>query len=520
MSAARGLQLPYPVASACDRMLAVGDDPPDRLRYLLFCAESLLQLCGTAVLVDASEAVRREHASSALRKALSQLKLQEGGLGLWCQCLRTLRPEEPFLRELAALHADQARMRALVDATRRITEERNHLSHPVRKVPRPEAERRLKTLEPAFDTLMATFEFLASYHLLTVDSCRYEREGIFRLEMRLARGPHPTPRLFRTDAGRPLNKGDVLLVRVDADGEEALLLSPLYQVVDPPNDLSKGLFAYRRCEGSQLLYYGVADPEELHREGISSHGLLELLTDPNGRRRRGPQGLSSTTVEALRQGRRPPSGELALEPPPAPERPAPRPHRDAPPPPRPPDNHPAPAAPAEGQLPPRRRRRWLLMPLGLGAAGLGLLWLYGPRVRSAPERTWLARLDPSAVASPTQAALPPPPGELPHIEPEAPQPPPSETPWTRIQTPSRAALMDVWADDEGRLLVAARRARCSGARGMTPRCAPWRCHSRWTCMAPLAGAPTCLWSAPVAPSAIRATTVPPGPGHRAARASA
>src|SRR5262245_35654103 len=60
-------RFPYPVASAYARAEAARDHAERHLDHLLFVAESLLQLVGTIVLIDAGEALKAAPAGGRLR---------------------------------------------------------------------------------------------------------------------------------------------------------------------------------------------------------------------------------------------------------------------------------------------------------------------------------------------------------------------------------------------------------------------------------------------------------------------
>ena len=156
--------LPYPIARAVCAMDAEPPHAPERkLRHLLFALESLLQLLGSVVLVDAYEQRHEPDVQACLKGLRRDHHLS---LGLWQWVLTALArvlpdPFVPALSQRAAQDTFVARIARLTDA-------RNQLSHPACAIDPAQARDRLAALRPDFDALVRSVRFLGGYHLVGV----------------------------------------------------------------------------------------------------------------------------------------------------------------------------------------------------------------------------------------------------------------------------------------------------------------------------------------------------------------
>lgn len=288
-------RFPYPTATAFRSYEAKQQN--DRLDYLLYAAESLVQLVGSIVLIEASEELKQRPGATELTKSLDEMELRTASLGLWQRCLVQLLPKlsSPSVPELRELGGGGSRWKDFCQALESLTSERNGLSHPWRRISHQTAQKLLPLIEDYFLVIADSLKFLSSYRLLAVES--HEELGVGEHVLRLRPlvghlhdGPHLELRLETS-----FNDGDIVLIGVAKPTATALLLEPLYFAdKDYLENFQKSIYAFHRQVGRDYIYYGAGDPDHtMSRPAEQKYEkLIAELRDPGGRSRRRPISLS------------------------------------------------------------------------------------------------------------------------------------------------------------------------------------------------------------------------------------
>ncbi len=315
---------PFPVALAYQNFVSTQRTrarPERALVQLLTCSEALLQLVGSAVLVEAAEAVG---ADAGLRKRIDGVRLQRAGLGTWLTAIERLGgvAPKPFLTELAALRADPPAWGEFLDALKVVADGRNGVSHPFSLPEGEDAQERLDMLEAAFKTVARHLDWLCRYSLVGVTESYAKNQAVVSLSLRFLTGSTGSMDLTQLEAGqRGLREGDVLLLA--PKGDRAIILTPFYALADD-DDLRQGLQAWLRQEarGGPMVAYACGRPSRkiepwtlVRREpGLIEEGLGGFLTRrgraQERRTLRVDLGLSAHELQRL-QRRTPDTGTLA-----------------------------------------------------------------------------------------------------------------------------------------------------------------------------------------------------------------
>jgi len=227
--------------------------PERKLRHLLFALESLLQLLGGVVLVDAYEQRDEPVVKLCLRKLRRDGHLS---LGLWAWVLTELAPTlpDPFVPELSELAMDGAFLRQL----ERLSDARNQLSHPVRAIDAAEAHERLGALRPDFDALVQSVRFLGGYHLVGVAEATAPGRLGSRAQLVPLRGrriaSRDVPLIFAPNVAHR----DVLLIRKDL--RSSLVLRPFFTLA--PLGEADDVLVLNRFNDAGLTYYATSRPDD------------------------------------------------------------------------------------------------------------------------------------------------------------------------------------------------------------------------------------------------------------------
>jgi len=245
--------LPYPVAWATCAIDAESPLAPERkLQHLGFAIESLLQLLGGVVLVDAFEQV----GDPGVQACLKELKRDKHlSLGLWAWVLTEFAPAlpDPFVPELSELAKDAAFTARL----ERLTDARNQLVHPVRAINVGEAHERLAALRPDFDALVQSVRFLGGYHLVGVPEATTPVGRGSRAMLVPLRGRRIASRDVPLTFASNVAHRDVLLIRQDLTS--GLVLRPFFMLAQ--SGAADDVLVLNRFDAAGLACYATSRPE-------------------------------------------------------------------------------------------------------------------------------------------------------------------------------------------------------------------------------------------------------------------
>lgn len=253
---------PLPIAAPYRRS-KIARQYARKVNELLYATEALLQLMGSAVLVDAAEQASE---SEALRSELDRTRLDPGAtMGLWGHCIGCVAPNipKPFFTELGDLVSCDDTWRDVIGLTTDFVGIRNSLAHPVVSLAEDHAKRVHDDLYPFFLRACSHFRFLSEYSLLGVTDCWEGGRTTHKLRYFPLSGYETLVEAENTDTTRNFNTADVLLLA--PTGHRAMIMSPFYYLSDESADT---LYAYRKHHPDGLELYNCVKPMSRMRKAL------------------------------------------------------------------------------------------------------------------------------------------------------------------------------------------------------------------------------------------------------------